>query len=79
MTVRQIVAVSTLESEIERENLKSAASAARIAQADKRGWKKAMAEIDPAPAQTRQSAPVEQIAGADEIDASNPFHAMPPE
>ncbi len=79
MTVRQIVAISTLESEIEREALKSAASAARIAQADKRGWKKAMAELDPAPAQTRQSAPVEQIAGADTIDEMNPFHVMPTE
>lgn len=77
MTVRQLVAVSTLESEIERETIRSHAVASRIAQADKKGWSKSMKELDPAPAAPRRPQVVNQSSGTDEIDPSNFFHTIP--
>lgn len=77
MTVRQIVAVSTLESEIERETIRSHAVASRIAQADKKGWSKSMKELDPAPAAPTRPQVVDQSSGTDEIDPGNFFHMIP--
>lgn len=45
MTPRQLVAVIELEADSEREMIKNGALMHRIAQADMRGWKKAMAEL----------------------------------
>ncbi|MFJ1291148.1 hypothetical protein E2974_16080 [Paracoccus yeei] len=77
MTVRQLVAVSTLESEIERETIRSNAVASRIAQADKKGWSRSMKELDPAPSAPRRPQVVDQSLGTDEIDPSNFFHQIP--
>lgn len=79
MTVRQLVAVSMLESEIERETIKSNAVASRIAQADKKGWVKSMKELEPkAPAPHRPQA-MDQSAGQDVTDPENIFHQIPDE
>lgn len=80
MTIRQLVAVSGLESEIEREQIKSLALGGRIAQADKRGWTKALAELSDDKPRKRN----EMIASVgEEVDpakvAGNPFYEIPEE
>ncbi|WP_173403795.1 hypothetical protein FLP41_15090 [Paracoccus marcusii] len=65
MTIRQLVAVSVLESEIDREKIKSSAIAGRVAQADKRSWTKAMSELSDEKPRKRQ----EMIASVgEEVD-----------
>lgn len=79
MTVRQLVAVSLLESEIERETIKSSAVASRIAQADKKGWVKSMKELEPKAHTPQRPQAVDQSAGQDLSDPENPFHQIPDE
>ncbi|ATQ56558.1 hypothetical protein PYTT13_12650 [Paracoccus yeei] len=77
--MRQLVAVSILESEVERETIKSNAVASRIAQADKKGWSKSMKELEPKASAPQRPQVVDQSAGQDVSDPENFFHQIPDE